>query len=325
MASQRPAGAIPLPARHWHFSPSFRILPLSLPPFSLSFILSPCMSHPCEPSCAPSLELSPELTLSRLSPDFHWAVPSWVQPGSVAENCRFLQGRVPEVALCFFETAACLRYTADDLPEAGLPLGYHVHLPLDLPWHREDPLPQAHSLLDEAELCAGICLELVRKIRSLAPRCAVIHPPARPADQAWLQMRHFRHVLAEALLRDGWSLPLCWENTRHNSLQEVLGHAPLLPEGSGLCLDFGHLLRYHHAALLEEAILAQASMIHWNLVDERGRHLPVSTLADRERKLAEHIMARVPATCVHVLEVFSWQGVCASLPCVHELWCAARG
>lgn len=279
------------------------------------------MSHPCDPSPEPS----PELSLSRLHPDFHWAVPSWVQPGSVASNCRFLQGRVPEVALCFFETAACLRYTADDLPEAGLPLSYHVHLPLDLPWHREDALPDTQSLLDEAELCAGICLALVRKIRSLAPHCAVLHPPARPADQAWLQMQHFLRCFDNGSLLDGSTLPLCWENTRHNSLQEVLGHAPLLPEGSGLCLDFGHLLRYHHAALLEEAILAQASMIHWNLVDERGRHLPVSTLADRERKLAEHIMARVPATCVHVLEVFSWQGVCASLPCVHELWCAARG
>ena len=44
------------------------------------------------------------------------AAPSFVLPGNIVENVRFLAGRVEEVALCFFENAACLAYTEQDLP-----------------------------------------------------------------------------------------------------------------------------------------------------------------------------------------------------------------
>ena len=44
------------------------------------------------------------------------AAPSFVLPGTVAENARFLSGRVDEMALCFFEAQACLKYGENDLP-----------------------------------------------------------------------------------------------------------------------------------------------------------------------------------------------------------------
>jgi len=36
------------------------------------------------------------------------AAPSFVLPAGVAENARFLAGKVDEVGLCFFETQSCL-------------------------------------------------------------------------------------------------------------------------------------------------------------------------------------------------------------------------
>ncbi|GFM37750.1 cobamide remodeling phosphodiesterase CbiR [Desulfovibrio psychrotolerans] len=94
------------------------------------------------------------------------AAPSWVVPDTLAANCRFLAGRVDEVGLLFFETKACLAYTRQDLPPdlAGLPLAWHVHLPLDLPWH--DP-----------EETARVCLALMDKVAFLGARRAVLHPP----------------------------------------------------------------------------------------------------------------------------------------------------
>ena len=64
------------------------------------------------------------------------AAPSFVLPGTVAANARFLAHKVDEVALCFFEARACLAYGPEDLPPdlADLPLRWHVHLPVDQPW-----------------------------------------------------------------------------------------------------------------------------------------------------------------------------------------------
>ena len=79
-----------------------------------------------------------------------WAVPSFVIPDTVAGNVRFLRGRVPEVALCFFETGGCLAYTDADLPAIGetADLRFHVHLPTDLVWESgEDPGQAASAAL----------------------------------------------------------------------------------------------------------------------------------------------------------------------------------
>lgn len=63
-------------------------------------------------------------------------VQSWVIKGSIAENALFLQNRTDEIGLCLFEWRSCLAYGEAGLPPwlADLPLFWHVHLPLDLPW-----------------------------------------------------------------------------------------------------------------------------------------------------------------------------------------------
>ena len=80
-------------------------------------------------------------TSSPSAPALRWALPSWTAPGTAADNARLLEGRVPEIGLCFFETKACLAYGDGDIPPAGLrgwdqdsparPMRYHVHLPAD--------------------------------------------------------------------------------------------------------------------------------------------------------------------------------------------------
>ena len=122
---------------------------------------------------APSLEgnvsahLTPWDSLPRL------AVPSWVIPGEIADNARFVSGRAAEVGLCFFETEACLAYGEADLPVdlAGLPLSWHVHLPVDLPWG------------EGGGRAAEVALRLMDKTDFLGARRAVLHLPdglARP-------------------------------------------------------------------------------------------------------------------------------------------------
>ena len=101
------------------------------------------------------------------------AAPSFVLPGTVAENARFLSGRVDEMALCFFEAEACLKYDENDLPpgpaepSASGALRCHVHLPVDLPW------PPGHGTAAAADLALAVCA----KAAHLHPGLAVLHPP----------------------------------------------------------------------------------------------------------------------------------------------------
>ena len=64
------------------------------------------------------------------------AAPSFVIAANVADNAVFLAHKVDEVGLCLFETRGCLDYGPADLPAslAHLPLRWHAHLPVDLPW-----------------------------------------------------------------------------------------------------------------------------------------------------------------------------------------------
>lgn len=41
--------------------------------------------------------------LNRIMSGFKLAAPSWVIPGTVADNCHFLSGKVDEVALLFLK------------------------------------------------------------------------------------------------------------------------------------------------------------------------------------------------------------------------------
>lgn len=247
-------------------------------------------------------------------PAFRWAAPSWVVPGSVSQNCSFLQGKAPEVALCLFETSACLAYGPEDLPEAPRDLAFHAHLPLDLPWEKD--LAPGMNAKDTGKRTAQICLELYAQVAHLAPWCVVLHPPKDMAAAPAMLEAFF------GVWREGCACPVLLENTRYCNTAHIPGACldPASLGADGLCLDLGHLLRYHQKDLLKPCLLAQAAMVHWNLADSAGRHLPLTAMSKEEEGLLGHVMEHVPASAVHVLEIFDWQGVEASLAIVQDLW-----
>lgn len=240
------------------------------------------------------------------------AAPSFVLPGTVAENARFLAGRVEEAALCCFETAACLAYTEADLPPelARLPLGWHLHLPLDLPW------------ADGGEAAAQAALAVFGRVAYLAPQLAVLHPPTdMPPDAARTALAAFARRW-----RAGVGATLLIENIRGCQLTE-LGPAFLEGEGLGVCLDVGHLLGYAQGELLASELPERACLIHWSAPGPhpgKDCHLPLTALTAGQRAVAEVLLRRSSPGTVHLMEVFDWPGVAASMRWLEEAAAEAR-
>ena len=224
------------------------------------------------------------------------AVPSWVLPGDVLENCRFLAASdaprawgVAEVGLCLFESAACLAYPAVVWEElAALPLGYHLHLPLDLD-HQPDP--------------ATVCLQLMDRARLLRPWACVVHPFEDPA-----RLRGFVAAWTAA----GWpAAALLLENIPAVRLESVVSLAYEL--GMGLCLDLGHLLLTGETP--DAAALARCRMLHLSCPEPRGRghrHLSLDQLDPAGTRLAMALLAGAPQAR-RMVEVFDWDGVVSSI------------
>ncbi|MDE7240477.1 cobamide remodeling phosphodiesterase CbiR [Desulfovibrio sp.] len=228
------------------------------------------------------------------------AAPSLVLPGTVAENARFLAGRVEEAGLCCFETAGCLAYTEADLPRdlAALPLRWHVHLPVDLPWG------------EGGEAAAAAALAVFGRVAYLSPRLAVLHPPTDcPADAAREALAAFgRRWRREA------APPLLLENIPGCQLTE-LGAAFLEGEGLGVCLDVGHLLGYAQAELLASGLPERARLVHWSAPGPhpgKDRHLPLPALTGGQGAVARALLRRISPGAAHLVEVFDWPGVEAS-------------
>ena len=185
-------------------------------------------SHMMTASCAEGRQALPFLI----------AVPSWLAPGTVSENCtlaaREFAGKVQEISLMFLETEACLAYSREELhaswPEGAAPFSFHVHLPLDLPWHLgfEKAWEKCRALL---QLCAP-----------LQPRCYVLHPPCASAELLPLLAERFAQagVAPENVLL---------ENVRENDLTGIWPQ--IQASGFSCCLDLGHILAYGQEALLE--------------------------------------------------------------------------
>lgn len=239
----------------------------------------------------------------------HWAVPSFVIPDTVAGNVRFLKGRVPEVGLCFFETQGCLAYTEKDLPsdEEAAGLRFHIHLPVDLDWERG------------ARAVFGDAWSVFAKASPLRPHLAVLHPPVADGDRS-------SSLLAAFLKR--WQaetdVPLCLENTPESPLFD-LDPGLFREDGFAVCLDAGHLMGYHQERLLDLPLLTRTAIIHWSAPCGGDRHRPLTELTGEERETAREILRRTPAGCTELIEVFSWQGVEASLPVLRELRDDVRG
>lgn len=216
------------------------------------------------------------------------ASPSWVLPGDVLANARFLAGRVEEVGLCLFEAEACLAYPASMWTElASLPLAYHLHFPLDLQW---------------GALATQVCLSLANRGRPLSPRAYVLHPPP-----ARTQLCSFVHAWEAAGFEKNL---LLLENTPGCSLEQTASLAYGI--GLGLCVDLGHLLLAGEG--LTPDILAKCGMLHLSCpeVTPRGhRHLGLERLDAAGRESCLALLQGAPQAR-RMVEVFSWDEVAAS-------------
>lgn len=213
------------------------------------------------------------------------AAPSFVIPDTVAANCRFLSGKVDEVALVFFETEACLKYSGEDLPPelARLPLRYHVHLPLDLPWS------------SGATAVAKIIDALARKVDYLRPTAYVLHPPA---DASALE------ALARALPQTAPATEsILLENVEGNDLTDCATVA--MRAGYNFCLDIGHYLAFGQDALEHiPGIWERVRMLHLYGPGPKGEHGPLAELDTDGRKTLRSWLERAKNCSTLVAEVF---------------------
>ncbi|MBB5144284.1 cobamide remodeling phosphodiesterase CbiR [Desulfovibrio intestinalis] len=245
------------------------------------------------------------------------AAPSFVIPANVAQNAHFLSGKVDEVGLCLFEAQGCLDYGPADLPDAlaRLPLRWHAHLPVDLPWPARLAADNTHPARDAARLA----LAVLDRIRTLVPhmilQAAVLHPPE---GSAAFQRRMLTDFAKHWHGQQQPAPPLLLENVAHSDVI-CLGDAFLADHGMGLCLDVGHLLGYGQSALLHSALPSQAAMLHWSAPGNSDQHLPLTALTPAQHCTALRLMADAPPTATHMVEIFNWDGLAASLPVLAAL------
>lgn len=243
-----------------------------------------------------------------LPPPWSLAAPSCVLPADVGTNCTALARHFPELGLCFFETEACLAYTEADLPEGlrELPVRWHMHLPLDLPWGL-GPLTVAEAILALAEKVAG-----------LAPWAYVLHPPQEAAQL---------HALALVLENHGIRPEtLLLENIKGRDLEAMW---PVVRElGLGVCLDLGHMLEHGQQDLLGlPGLWDHVRMLHLNAPDKArpGRHAALDSLDSAGQALLGRMLSAFAPGGSVVLELFSPRELFDSLRFLGALWAGMSG
>ncbi len=226
---------------------------------------------------------------------FCLAAPSFVRPGTIAENCAFLADKVDEVGLVFFETKACLAYNENDLPPwlPNLDLSYHVHLPLDLPWSQG------------VDAVFAVIATLAAKVSYLSPTTWVLHPhPLAPP--ALLEARFTKLGInpANVLL----------ENIKECDLTEIWDK--ILKTSLSICLDIGHVLAYsQHTVTQLPDLWKRVRMLHAYAPDLRypSRHSSLALLDQQGRKLLQHALKSLRSDAVVNLEIFNEDGLISSL------------
>ena len=219
--------------------------------------------------------------------------PSWVMPGSVAENAVFLRNKVRGVMLCAFEHAPRLPV---ELPETRGDLHWHVHLPTDLPWEAG------------GEAAGRAACRIMRQTKHLHDKAtlAVLHPPRAPAAAP---LKDFLRVWrAEGL--PGETLIL--ENLPETELDALITLTEIMR--IGICLDVAHLAlsgNMKHAAANRNRLEA-VRMVHWS-APENGRdaHAPLTAYPVRDQIVCRELARQFPHAA-DVIEIFDWPGVRAS-------------
>jgi hypothetical protein len=250
------------------------------------------------------------------APSYPWRLgtTSFVLPDGLAENVRALAGRVDAVQLLFFESQANTRlaHSLDVDLLAGLAadhdLAYAVHLPLDIRLGSSDRARRQQGL---DEIC-----RLLDEVAPLAPQAFDLHllPEEGVTLAAWQD--NLGQALEHLATRVGhWRHKIGIENIGYDFelVRQVVAAA-----GFGICVDFGHRLRYNHQTDF------------WALPDWRHIHLHAAKGAEDHRPfqaddrpfltaLGAKLAAREYGGIV-TLELYELNGVRDSLAMLHEAW-----
>ena len=154
---------------------------------------------------------------------------------------------------------------------------------------------------------------MLDRVECLAPGRAVLHPPKGSPDLC-------RYLLAAFI--DAWrrrsSVPLLIENTPWSDVLS-LGEDFLFERGAAFCLDVAHAMGYGQIRLLQSSLPARAAMIHWSAPGAGDAHAALDAWTPEQLRAARALAVRLPGAATHVLEMFSWQRIEASLPLLENL------
>jgi len=223
------------------------------------------------------------------------AAPSFVWPAVVGDNCYYLQHLVDEVELIFFETESSLNYTEHDLPHGlkDLNMGYHLHLPLDLPWEEG-----VGRVIRDIE-------KLAAQVEYLSPHCFVLHPPRDPEVFTEFHRAWQEHP-------DLGSRKLLLENVQENDLVQIW---PLILQTEfKICLDLGHLLAFNQQELFNlRGFRDRLEMLHIYGDNDPSRHTSLANLSPTGQEILKSVLEKFPSNRTIVLEVFNPEDLHQSL------------
>jgi sugar phosphate isomerase/epimerase len=276
------------------------------------------MSAPEAPAEASSRLPVPLLPVLKQKFAFRLATTSYIIPGAILPNIRFLGRHLDEVELVLYEsqgvhnlpTPAEIRALAS--LSADFDLTYNVHLPGDLFFGDPDPALRQ-------EFCTT-ALRFYERTLNLNPTAYVLHLDSRKADGeveadqvAWHQRIQ---ASLETLQSQGIDLRQVVVENLEYPLDRLVPFAAAFD--MGLCLDIGHLLRYGHNVQDQlERFLHRSSMVHLHGVDDGVDHVGLNHIPPRVWDIIGQALKAYQGGVS--LEVFNLDDLIPSLERIQEL------
>ncbi|MBU0679790.1 MAG: sugar phosphate isomerase/epimerase [Proteobacteria bacterium] len=250
------------------------------------------------------------------APSYPWLLgtTSFVLPAGMEENVRALAGQVDAVQLLFFESKANARlaHRVDVGLLAGLAaehnLSYAVHLPLDIHLGSKDRKKRQQGL---DEIC-----RLLEELGPLNPKAFDLHLHLEQDLERGAWQDNLRDSLDNLGARSGeWQQKIGIENIGYDfDLVEDVADAC----NFGICVDFGHRLRYNQQTDFW-------ALPHWRHIHLHGAsagqdHHPFHA-EDQGflRALGQKLMEKDYRGIV-TLELYELNRVRDSLAVLHEAW-----
>ncbi len=242
---------------------------------------------------------------------FRLATTSFVYPADYTVNVQLLAPYLDEIELLLFESEPQppLDY-AETIAAlypivAATPVGFNVHLPLDIALGAADPVIRQRSV-------TGVC-RVLDCARVLQPSTFTLHLDYGLTDSP--RTRRTWHKRLEASLREILKSGIAPRSISIENLDYPLEWVqPLIQEFDlSVCLDVGHLLRYgYHLENAFARFADRITIMHLHGVDAHGRdHIGLNNLSTYQLACIRALLHQFRG--VVSLEVFNFKHLEASL------------